>query len=355
VNRIALFASLGGVVAAVAAIAASRRRRGPSRLALLRMGAFLGLPAGVVALVEAPLVFTFTLADGLALAGLVLALAGILGLTIEGKFLPRPRVGVAIPSRAPFHTEIRRGLAESLNGSRVDLYDDYLVSNTAVENLSDFLPTLRRTIARKPDFVVTCPPSTDLASGSEVLGLCREFVSRGGRLIYIDNPPDPEAWDPAWGKFGAVTSDVGSGARIVADFVKSQCKGGERILLLAGPGGSEPGRRQRLALEAALPNAHTVVADAGGWTSASSFRVTTRLLERYRAVRFIVCGNDVMALVERSRHGEGPGRGTRKLEKSASSATTASLGPCSPLPSPITRWWQPFEPHRSPTVERLGQ
>ena len=280
---------------AVGLIAASQLLRGARRLFVQRVGVFAVVPASTACFVLLPMYFHFSVSDGLSVAGMGLSLILAAGASLMTRLGMRLRVGIVIPSRVAFHLELRMGLAEALQGIRLHTYDDYLVTNGAVENLSDFVPALRRTLRWRPDYLVVCSPSTSLVSAAQVAELLVNHTRRGGGVIFIDNSSDEDVLIRMKRRFGSVTSDFHTGARLIAEFVGGQLGDGDEVLILAGPSSSTPATMRREVFRELFPQAHIQVADTGGWTDESTYRITRKWLAAGRRPRFIVCGNDVMA------------------------------------------------------------
>jgi DNA-binding LacI/PurR family transcriptional regulator len=281
-------------VLAVAALAYSPLSRGHRRLLLQRSAIFLGVPALTATLVLAPLELkTGNLADSLSLAGLAVSLLFGLGArTLDLRGI-RMRLGIVIPSRAPFHKELRAGLREGLASIRAEIYDDYLIHSEAKENLSEFLPSLSRTLAWRPDYLVICSPSPSLFSDETVMRELASFHRRGGGIVFIDNPPGA-AEAARIGEFGFVRADVECAAKVLSEYVAANAKDHDTVLVLNGPPSSEPAERYRKELEARLPHALIAFGDINGWTERAACRALKKHLEQGQHPRFVLCGNDVM-------------------------------------------------------------
>jgi ABC-type sugar transport system substrate-binding protein len=291
-----LVVSVSFTLATIGLVFASQLLRGARRLIVQRLGVFGAVPASTACLVLLPMYFDVSISDGLAIAGLVLSLILAAGAGLMSRLGMRLRIGIVIPSRVPFHSELRAGLAEALQGVRLHTYDDYLVTNRAMENLADFVPALRRTLRWRPDYLVVCSPSPTLVSGAQVADLLIDHSRRGGGVIFIDNPSEEPVLARMGKRYGSVTSDFNTGARILAEFVGSQLDPDDEVLILAGPTSATPAIVRREVFEQQFPNAHIQVADTGGWTDESTYRIALKRLNRGQRPRFIVCGNDVMAL-----------------------------------------------------------
>lgn len=290
-----LFLAVAVAVAAMAALWASRLTRGRRRLMTQRFGVYLALPAFTALFVLLPLQLRLSFGDGLSLAGLVLSLIFGMGARALDMMTSRLRVGIVIPSRAPFHTELRQGLKEALAPVRLTVYDDYLNTSQAAQRLSEFLPALRRTINWRPDYLVVHSPSVQFVSTDQVIGLLRTFVRQGGGIIFIDNQPTEEARPRLGTHLGMVTSDVENGARIIADYVSQNMQPDDEVLVLCGPPSSAPAVLRRTVLTEALPKATIKVADSNGWTAESAYAATRHSYAGGADPRFIICGNDQMS------------------------------------------------------------
>lgn len=288
---------LAGVLAiiSVGIFAASRLARGRRRLLGQRIGLYTAVPSVTVLLVLLPLQYDLSFADGLSLAGLVLSVVFALGTPALDRVFMRVRIGIVIPSRVPFHSELRAGLKEAMSDVRLDVYDDYLKHSGAIENLADFLPSLRRTLAWGPDYLVVCSPSVGLVSSPQVITLLTSFTKRGGGVVFVDNEPTETARKSLRRRYGRVTSDVATGARFIAAYVKAHAMPTDHILVLCGPPSSDPAELRRQVFTEMLPDATITVADTGGWTAEGAHGVTIDTFKNVAAPRYVVCGNDVMA------------------------------------------------------------
>ena len=270
--------------------------RGRRRIWLQRFAITGTVPTIVLVLIMIPPYFQLTISDGLSMAslGLTVLLAASAGIT--NQLSSRVKIAIVIPSKVPFHSKVREGIAQALIGRQYDLHDDYLLTNRAIENLADFLPALRRTIGWKPDYMIICSPSTSLVSSPAVTRLLVEFMKRGGGIVLLDNFPPVSSPVRQMRRCGTVTSDVATGTLRLIDYITAQAKPTDEILVLAGPSSSEPAVIRRKLLEEKLPSAKVEVADTGSWTSTSTYQKTLEVLRLGARPRFIVCGNDVMAL-----------------------------------------------------------
>jgi ABC-type sugar transport system substrate-binding protein len=276
------------------ALLVSQQFRGRRRILTQRFSVYLGLPSLTALLVLLPLSLSLSFSDGLSLAGLAISLAFGMGARALERASAKLRIGVAIPSRVPFHVALRAGLRSGLSVARLEVYDDYLINNDAIERLSEFLPALRRTLAWNPDYVIVGSPSVSLVSSDQVMRLLKDFVRRGGGVIFVDNEPEEEALT-ALRYCGSVTSDVEVGANLLAEFVGREVAPDDEILILSGPMASRPAEIRRKAFNRTLPHAHLETAEEGAWTADGAHWSAKRAFTRGLRPRVIVCGNDVMA------------------------------------------------------------
>jgi ABC-type sugar transport system substrate-binding protein len=303
-------------VIAIVLLFVARGTRGRRRLLMQRMGIYAAVPSITALLVLFPLHLKLSFGDGLSLAGLVLSLFFGMGARALDRITSRLRIGIVIPSRVPFHSELRAGLQQGMSSVRLDLYDDYVATTQAEEKLSEFLPSLRRTLAWGPDYLVMCSPSVSLVSTDEVISQLRQFSRQGGGLVFIDNQPSEEARS-GLRRYGRVISDVETGAKIIAGYVQQQARDGDEVLVLCGPSSSAPALMRKEVLTEAMPDAKILVADSGGWTADSAYAATVECFEQGGSPRFIVCGNDVMAF--------GAVRGIRQVRKTYERKRTAGV------------------------------
>lgn len=304
---------LAAAIAAIAVIAllASRLARGRRRLLTQRTGIYLAVPSITALLVLFPLQLKLSFSDGLSFAGLVLSMVFGMGARAMDRMTSRLRIGVVIPSRSPFHSELRQGLKEGLSSVRLDINDDYIATTQAPERLSEFVPSLRRALAKTPDYLVIHSPSVQLVSTAQVTGLLQEFIRRGGGIVFIDNEPTDKARAKLGKHYGRVMSDVETGAGIIASYVQLHVESGDEILVLCGPPSSAPAVMRQTILTEALPGAAIQVADSGGWTAESAYAATMQCFQKGGHPRFVICGNDVMA--------SGSARAVREVRKTTES------------------------------------
>src|SRR6185437_5926874 len=98
---------------ALVALGISQLSRGRRRLITQRWSIYIGLPALTATLILLPLQLKLSFSDALALAGLALSLIFGMGARALERITSRLRIGIVIPSRVPFHNELRKGLKEA--------------------------------------------------------------------------------------------------------------------------------------------------------------------------------------------------------------------------------------------------
>lgn len=277
--------------ATVVALAVGNFTRGHRRLILQRTAVYVGFPALTATLVLLPLQLDVAFSDALSLAGLCVSLLFGIGTKALRPLSMRVRVGVVIPSRVPFHTELRAGLEQALARLQVDLHDDYLLASRATERLDEFVPSLRRTLDWRPDYLVICSPSGALLSTENVLALLKQFSRRGGGIIFIDNEPDDAAREQL-PTYGHVRADVEAAATLLVAYIDQHSEAASRVLVLSGPEYSDPAERYRRVL-ASLGTGLAVV--SAGWSEQAAYSAALRHLDQGHVPNFILCGNDVIA------------------------------------------------------------
>jgi ABC-type sugar transport system substrate-binding protein len=282
--------------AAIVSVAIGQFARGPRRLLVQRLGLYATIPSITAALVLVPLYYRLSFSDGLSLAGLIVGVGLALGAPALARLVLGLRIGVVIPSRVPFHSELRAGFSEAMAATHFEVHDDYLITERAIENLAEFLPALRRTLSWRPDYLVICSPSGPLVSSPQMMALLTSFTRKGGGIVFIDNEPANDVRKRLGRRSGYVTSDVTTGARIIADYVQAQIKPDDRILVLCGPPSSAPAELRRATFAAVLPRATLVIADPGGWTSEAAYQGTLAHCADGTPFGFVICGNDTMAM-----------------------------------------------------------
>lgn len=233
--------------------------------------------------------------DALSAAGLLVAIVFGLWSDAFGVTKHGIKVGVVIPSRAPFHSELRSGLRKGLSGRPTQYFDDYLLRSEAPERLSEFMPCLRRVLAESPDYVIVACPSLNLANSESVAQLLRPFAQRGGGIIFIDNPPTELDSDIPPRRIGSVGTDITAGAELIARYIEQSGVSSKDVLVVGGARDSAPAQERQAVLGAHLSDATFVDPVDGGWTEAFGYRATFEHLAAGHSCRVVVCGNDTMA------------------------------------------------------------
>jgi ABC-type sugar transport system substrate-binding protein len=274
-------------------VALARWWRGPRALLAARLAA-LSVTLSVVAVIY---VGVRERIEG----GTTIDLLGLLGSAFWG-FLASPflrarrrmTVAIAIPSRKPFHRDLRVGLSHALQERRFDIRDYY--DSGAEEDLTDFLPMLGRVSAQLPDAVVICAPSRALADHRDTIALCKKLVRRGGLVYFVESHPPLEHIE-CLPNVVLVRANSSAGSEIIAQYVARECGregvASDCVLVLAGPSHSLPAYERACKLKQQLPGA-TIYEGLQTWESDEAYKVARSLL-RERRFSWIVCGNDSMA------------------------------------------------------------
>jgi ABC-type sugar transport system substrate-binding protein len=274
----------------------SRQFHGPRRLGLIRFSIYLGLPSVLAVLILIPQLKNVPWSDALSAAGLLVAVVFGLWSDALGATKRGIKIGVVIPSRAPFHSELRSGLRNGLSGRPAQYIDDYLLRSEAPERLSEFMPCLRRVLAEGPDYVIVACPSLGLANSESVAQLLRPFALSGGGIIFIDNPPTELDSEIPARRIGSIGTDITAGAGLIARYIEQSGIDSEDVLVVGGARDSAPAQERQAVLSAYLPDATFIDPVDGGWTEAFGYRATAEHLSAGHSCRIVVCGNDTMAL-----------------------------------------------------------
>lgn len=291
-----------GLAASAAILAAtgagwmlSHSRRGPARVAWYRASVVGTVVGTALAMLTLPSFIAISMSDAIGIVGIVVSLAlGFLSGAVANRTM-KPLVGVAIPSRVAFHRELRAGLRSALGEATI--IDEYESSVAAREDLSDFLPLLRRTAAKKPDYLVICAPGIGTSAQPEVSRIVEDLASRGGAVFAIEAGDFSDLDQPARSRVSIVRSDARPGVEALIAYLRGHAPAVQRILIISGPSTSKPAGDRAREFATALPNAQVVGIQGSGWTAESAVAA----LEQYRREQgalpeFIIAGNDEMAL-----------------------------------------------------------
>jgi ABC-type sugar transport system substrate-binding protein len=269
----------------------ARRRRTLTRVFLLAVMALA--PWTFILTLE---VLSVSYSDAFNVLGLAVTLVlAIVGTRLEASWR-RVTVAVVIPSRVAFFTEIRRGLTDALDGLPVNLVDDYASAARALEDLTDFMPTLRRAMKRRPDFLLLACPTATAASSDETINILTQLARRGGAAFFIENGP-PRDRLPPWvaKRVMTIVSDSQHGAVVMADYL-SGAYPQHSAVILAGPAGSAPATSRATIFGQRFPEGAVRVADVAGWSRAGAHTAAIEHLEGSPSPTLLICGNDSMAL-----------------------------------------------------------
>lgn len=296
-------AALVALATALIGLLIVRELRGPRRLVMTRT--VIVLLFGAVAVVGVSYVQhgvegvssgLSTASDWLSVLSAVFAF--VLGFGTQGlaRISGRPSIAVAIPSRAAFFRDVRRGLMATLSFMRHDSTDEYISTLSAREDLASFHECLRRALDARPDFLVIGPPSQHALEDEGVTRSLHGFLARGGVLFCIEHRPVAPSRTRDARRMVDVRSDSAAGAVVLSSYLSTRLAPDAHVLLIAGPAFSEPARIRREILCGAWPEADVRVLDVPGWTPTAARRVASIALDRDADVDLIVCGNDEMAL-----------------------------------------------------------
>jgi ABC-type sugar transport system substrate-binding protein len=272
-----------------------RSRRGPARVAWLRLATVvtvigLALAAGGIA----PSVDLST-SDAISVIGLVVSLAfGFLGGAVATR-VNRPVIGVVIPSRASFHRELRAGLRGS--SSNAEIYDEYDSSVAAREDLTDFLPLLQRVMSKRPDYLVLCAPGVGTGRHPEVDEIAEHLVAAGGAVFAIESGDFSNLDERARSRVSTIRTDAASGIEALVEFLRTLQTADQEVLLISGPSTSKPATERARRLAEALPGAHIATVQGSGWSGESAVAALRHHLQKAATLPdIVVAGNDDMAV-----------------------------------------------------------
>lgn len=301
-GRLALCVAVGALLVALALLLASSNCLGHRRILLYRVGVLGVVPSAIATIVLLPGLLQVSVLDSLGTLSNLLGVFGfgatiVLSMTFRNARPAtwRVRVGVVIPSRVSFYSELRNGLLVGLQPVDATVVDPYLAESRPLERLSDFTPDLNAVLETRPDYLVMASPSPDVFSRNEIAQKLRRFQDRGGGLIFINNPPVGDDVQ-AYKSFGYVYTDLERGSQLVAEWVEANTSPASLVLVVAGPTGSAPAQRYKAALEAAIFDSRIRITDTLSWTRESALAAVLEFSELGGPIPgAIVCGNDIMA------------------------------------------------------------
>jgi ribose transport system substrate-binding protein len=274
----------------------ARSLRARSRVAAARSGLVLlvlGLTATGYSLgVELNLQFS----DNLQVASILLSVALGVGAGAVDRALHRMTVAIVIPSRAAFHTDLRRGLREGLNQMKVRYVDEF-ADGPSLENLSEFLPCLRKAIQERPDYLVIAAPGNAFVDEPFLLNSIERMARLGGRVFFIENCPTKLSPRAEKG-IAVIRSDSTAGALVLAKFIATIWDGTSPVAIIAGPTESTPARTrfELLRDKVGVPEHLIVRTDVSGWSEAAGYEFAKEMGKLEPTPSIIVCGNDSIAV-----------------------------------------------------------
>lgn len=289
-------------IAAVVTFFVSTYFRGQIRTRIGSYSILAMLVAGVLLIASLAKDLSLTKADIIGVIGLVLtiALTFFTGKYIES--LRRIRVGIVIPSMRPFHKEVRAGLLQHLEKNKYEIIDPYQTESDSEEDLSQFMPTLQKVLARRSDILVICSPTVDLANTPHLIDECRRHTRRGGHVFFIESTPSKEVLDSL--RFvTTVISDTSQSAALQIVYLKNRWNSlskedqeSGRVLVIPGPAHSRPAKERLNTLLSLLGEIPYEVVESLTWTTDEAKSLTLDRINNSNKFRFICCGNDDMAI-----------------------------------------------------------
>jgi ABC-type sugar transport system substrate-binding protein len=292
-------ASLAGTVLLFLLLAYSRRLRGRVRTLLRSEVLVAATCLGALTFLLVARDLRWGRSDIITLLGLAVSL--VLSF-FAGEYFRRARsirVAIAIPSLRPFHRELREGLREYLGTNRYVIKDPYAELDMSEEDLSSYARVLSMSLSEKPDVLVICAPTAEIADNPAQVESLMTFARRGGHVIFIESIPSMETLSSI-GDCSTIVSDSSRAAEITANLVarllvERHAEPGN-VLLIPGPSHSRPARDRQTALESRLPDTVVVRCEpALTWTSSEAERLVRSTVRDDFRPDVIVCGNDDMA------------------------------------------------------------
>lgn len=208
----------------------------------------------------------------------------------------RIRVGVVIPSREPFHQEIRRALYANLSDRNAEIIDLGMSPEAAREDLWQFGSQLRYVYEKRVDYIVMWASGVDVASQENVLDYTARLWKRGGLAIFLENAPIPM---PTTASLSAsIRYDGKAGAQILCDGLKKYLlSGNNKALILFAPAHLGPGKIRNDLIRPAFPESEKVRhIDLTSWSPDGALAQLRACIASGFVPDVIVCPNDQTAL-----------------------------------------------------------
>ncbi|MES9988233.1 MAG: substrate-binding domain-containing protein [Candidatus Thiodiazotropha endolucinida] len=231
---------------------------------------------------------------------------GVVGIAVSyfvgiyGKWLDpiakfKPVVGIVIPSRVPFHAEIRTGIEQKINDGNFMKFDEADKADAPVDDIRSFPGLLSKTLEKHPDYLIIWPPGPTAACSYDVMNALEQMSKKGGKVVFLQNAPqgDKRASD-----FFVIKHDVIEGAKVLYKRVVDEYKERDvKYVVFLGPTWSGPGPDGNAAKRQVFTkNLDREFIQLNNWSSDEAKEKVQNICRATDRHLVIVCANDDMAV-----------------------------------------------------------
>jgi len=205
----------------------------------------------------------------------------------------RPRVALVMKSLAnEFFSTMAEGARshQSENAGRYELISGGIKDE---RDLSRQVALVEEMVAAGVDAIVIAP-----ADSKALVPVLRRAVRQGVVVVNIDNRLDSEVLAAEGVTIPFVGPDNRAGARKVGDFVASQLRSGDEVVILEGIRTSFNGQQRTAGFRDAIDAAGLTLVDSQSaqWEMSQANAIASSLLSEHPELRAIFACNDSMAL-----------------------------------------------------------
>ena len=215
------------------------------------------------------------------------------GPNVSEKKSDRPRVALVMKSLAnEFFSTMAEGARnhQSENAGRYELISGGIKDE---RDLSRQVALVEEMVAAGVDAIVIAP-----ADSKALVPVLRRAVRQGVVVVNIDNRLDSEVLAAEAVTIPFVGPDNRAGARKVGDFVASQLRSGDEVVILEGIRTSFNGQQRTAGFRDAIDAAGLTLVDSQSaqWEMSQANAIASSLLSEHPELRAIFACNDSMAL-----------------------------------------------------------
>lgn len=213
--------------------------------------------------------------------------------TTQAQEQKKPQIALIMKSLAnEFFLTMEKG-ARAHQAAHAAEYD--LIANGIKDELDvgKQVELVEQMIARRVDAIVIAP-----AESKALAPVCKKAIDAGIVVINIDNKFDEAVLQQAGMKVPFVGPDNRKGAKKVGDFLATNLKPGDPVVIIEGVPTAFNAQQRKLGFEDAMTaiGANVVSSQSGSWEMAKANQVAGAVITEHPEIRAILCANDSMAL-----------------------------------------------------------